>query len=127
MKNQQADRRCGFSLLEILITTIILAVGVIAVVKALADGTSLDHNVENKVVASLLAQEQIESQMSVGSFSDIVGKAKADVDGFPGYKSEVMISGIDPKQLTVNVYWTTKDGEQKVTLHTLLTNLMPDS
>ncbi len=120
----------GFSLLEVLITVFLLVTGVVAVVKVLATGTAFDYSVECKVVASQLAQEEMEAVKNSSSFSDIDSKAhgKAPVASFSEYQSEVLISsGTDFKVITVNVYWTAKDVEEKVTLQTLLTNLAPSS
>jgi len=50
----------AFTLLEILITTVLLIVGVMAVVKVITDATSIDSSVEGRAVALALAQEKIE-------------------------------------------------------------------
>lgn len=119
--------RRAFTLLEVLITTILLIVGVVAVVKALADGTSVDYTVEGRAVALQLAQEEMEQQKDAVAFFDIVAKSRGAVSGFTEYQRDLLISGSDPKQLTVNVYWTINGVEQKITLQTLLTNPTPGS
>ena len=131
MKCRRAIYGSGFSLLEVLISMLLLVSGVVAVVKVMADGTTVDQNVENRAVATQLAQEQMEWVKS-SSFPGIPDRAKtkgavdlADPNSFPEYQSEVLISGTDPKQVMVNVYWMTKGIEEKVTLQTLITNLTP--
>ncbi|MEI6438476.1 MAG: prepilin-type N-terminal cleavage/methylation domain-containing protein [Candidatus Omnitrophota bacterium] len=116
-------RRHGFTLLEVLITTVMLVIGVIAVVKAIADASSADHAVEGKAVALLLAQEKMETL----NYNAAVAESKAVVDGvsFPQYSREVTVSGTDPKKVTVTVYWTPLDVEQSVYYSTLFANPSP--
>lgn len=125
---QKRERHChGFTLLEILITVLLLIVGVVAVVRAMGSGTSADYYVEAQAIALQLAQEQMEEVKAL-PFSDIGEIPRGDdIDGFPGYQREVLVEGTDPKTVTVNVYWTLKDTEQLVTLQTLFTNLTPGS
>ena len=129
MNSRRTGCKQGFSLLEVLITTILMVVGVVAVVKAVNDGMAIDFAAENRAVATQLAQEKMESIKGSTSFSGITATPKAAVDAvkFPQFKSEVLVSGSDPKQVTVNVYWDTTDPSLKVTLQTLITNLTPSS
>ncbi|MBF0122351.1 MAG: hypothetical protein HQL21_02945 [Candidatus Omnitrophica bacterium] len=120
-------------MLEILITTILLVVGVISVVKALASGTSVDASSENRAIASLLAQERMEELINT-SFPLLEAEAseKGPIDAdFPEYQREVVITPqVDNEGLTlvtVNVYWTDLDDEYTVTLQTYLVDMTPSS
>ena len=117
--------RRGFSLLEVLVTIILLVVGVMAVMKALADGMIFDSTVENRTVGVLLAQEEMETQRSL-SYASVIAKPKGlDILGFPGYKSQVDVTtlSVGLKQVTVTLFWNFKGREQRFILQTLIAKL----
>ncbi len=118
-------RKRAFTLLEILITTVLLVVGVMAVVKAITDATSIDSSVEGRAVALALAQEKIETVRNT-AFGSIVSVARAPVTGFDGYVYEVTVTpAVDLKQIGVKVFWSFKGVEQHIDLSTLSTNPIP--
>jgi Tfp pilus assembly protein PilV len=119
-------KKCNpaFTLLELLITMVLLVVGVISVVGALAAGVAADQSVESQAVALALAQEGMESVKAAG-FDAVAAQPRGAVDGFSSYDREVAVSGSDPKHVTVSVYWTFKGQEQHVDLDTLITDPSP--
>jgi prepilin-type N-terminal cleavage/methylation domain-containing protein len=114
----------GFTLLELLITMVLLVVGVVSVVGALSAGFAADQNVGSQAVALGLAQEGMES-VKAANFNSVVAQARAAVSGFDGYDREVTVSGTDLKHVMVSIYWTFKGQEQHVDLDTLITEPAP--
>ena len=122
MTARQGAFNRGFTFLELLITIVLLVLGVVPVVGALAAGVAADKSVEMRVLALTLAQEQMES-VKAKTFATVASQARSAVSGFSGYDSEVVVSGTDPKAVTVNVYWMFQGHSQQVTLDTLIANL----
>ncbi|MBF0522287.1 MAG: hypothetical protein HQL24_04435 [Candidatus Omnitrophica bacterium] len=114
----------GFTLLELLLTVALLVVGVVSVVSALSAGVTTDQSVEGQAIALTLAQEEMET-LKDSSWASVSAAGQSQVSGFPDYNQEILVSGDDPKEVTVNVYWAFKGVQQKVSLVTLLTNPSP--
>jgi Tfp pilus assembly protein PilV len=117
----------GFTLLEALIATVILTVGVVALMWAFNTGIFATTDIENVELAVGIAQAKLENIYSTtGGVSD---ESRHDVsnDGFTGsiyanknFQTEVITDDNDPEKVTVNVYWNTKGGETSVALKTLV-------
>ncbi len=111
----------GFTLLEALITIVILVVGVVALLQVFSIGMFADTGVENATVALNLTQEKMEEIKDVSFYFDIDSfvSARANLGGdFADFDREVTVSG-DPKQVNVVVYWTVKGEDQSINLVTL--------
>jgi len=108
----------GFSLLEVLLTVVLLTVGSIALMRALSLGVFADTLIENNVIALNLAREKMEEIQNESVFSSIVDENRnsneAGLGTFSqGYDREVNVTDIasDLKQIEVSVFWTVKGQE----------------
>lgn len=114
----------GFTLLEMLVTMVLLTAGITSILQITSMAMFADTNLEHKTVARYLAQETMEEIKGASSYSDIDSFAspRSALSGdFAAFDRLVTVSG-DPKQVDVTVYWTEKDQEQSVSLVTLFTN-----
>ncbi|MCK5014684.1 MAG: type II secretion system protein [Candidatus Omnitrophica bacterium] len=114
----------GFTLLEMLVTIVLLTVGITSILQIAGMAMFADTNLENVTIARYLAQEAMEEIKDAASYSDIDSFAseRSSLTGdFADFDREVTISG-DPKQVDVTVYWTVKGQDQSVELVTLFTD-----
>ena len=122
-------QRNGFTLLEVLIATIILTVGVAAIIWAFSAGMYATTDVENVELALGIAQTKLEN--IYGTTGGVTNEVLHNVssDGFVGdiyqnqnFQVEVVTDDNDPEQVDVNVYWDTKGGQASIALTTLVAN-----
>ena len=116
--------RKGFTLLEMLVTIVLLTVGITSIFYITSIAMFADTNLEKLTVARYLLQESMEEIKGAATYSDIdsFASARAALSGdFADFEREITVSG-DPKQVDVIVYWTAKDQEQSVSLNTLFTD-----
>lgn len=118
----------GFTLLEMLVTIVLLTVGITSILQMAAIAIFADTNLENVTIARYLAQETMEEIKGAASYSDIDNfiLTRSSLTGvgnkdFVDFDREVTVSG-DPKQVNVTVYWTVKGQDQSVELVTLFTD-----
>lgn len=119
-------RNHGFSLLEILITIIILTIGVIAISGAFSAGMFTSTDVENVDLALNIAQANMET-IKNQNFADIDTDAEISTlvsnYGFSNFTvSGDVAEGQDPMQVDVTVTWNVKGGQTSITLTTLVAN-----
>lgn len=114
--------RRAFTLLEILITLIIMVLGVVFVVGLFSTGLVSSYDAESTTVAMNLAQQRMEEFKNLDFDTEVVDEAKADIVGFPGFQREVIVSEpqIDLKKVIVKTYWTYKSDEISVALATYI-------
>jgi len=119
----------GFTLLEVLIATIILTVSVVAIVWAFTAGMFASTVVSDVDLALGIAQAKLEN--IYGTTGGVVDESlhAVSTDGFAGniyqnrnFQAEVVTDNADPEEVVVNVYWDTKGGTASVTLRTLVVN-----
>lgn len=119
----------GFTLLEVLIAVVILAVGMTSLIWAFSAGIFATADIENVELAVGIAQAKLEN--IYGTTGGVPDESRHNVssDGFTGgvysnksFQSEVVTDNNDPEEVEVNVYWTTKGGETSITLTTLVMN-----
>lgn len=113
--------RQGFTLLEMLVTIVLLTAGIVTLLRMAGMGMFADVNAQNAATALYLAQEKMEEIKDASSYSgiDSFASARAALSGdFAAFDREVTVSG-DPKQVDVTVYWTVKGQDQSVDLVTL--------
>lgn len=111
----------GFTLIEVIITIILLVAGMVSVISLFGTGLFADSQVESRTIAINLAQEKMEEIKDASSYSNIdsFASGKTALTGdFSGYSREVTVAG-NPKQVNVIVYWNAKQNEQRVNLVTL--------
>lgn len=112
MQGQIRSPKNGFTLLEILLTLVLLGVGLVCLVSALSLILTSGGINESELVATNLAQEKIESLKNT-SYAGIANEARAAVSGFTSYEREVAVTtpvtGL--KEINVTVYWTHRNSE----------------
>ena len=115
----------GFTLLEMLIPVILLTVGITSILRIFSMVMIADTNLENVTIARYLAQEAMEEVKDADSYLDIddFASERTDLTGdFDDFDRAVTVSGGDPKQVDVIVYWTEKGQDKSVDLVTLFTD-----
>ena len=114
----------GFTLLEILITILLIAAGFAFILQAASIGIFAGGENESELVAVNLAQEKMED-MRNKIYANVTLETKTAVPGFSAFKREVVIDipHSNLKQVSVNVYWFVKDKEENVGLVTYVSNI----
>lgn len=109
----------GFTLLEVLLTVVLLVSGWVALSQALSTGLFASGQNEAELIAVKLAQEKIEEVRNL-SYAAIANEAKAVVSGYPAFQREVKITipQANLKQIEVAVYWFSKATELNTSLIT---------
>lgn len=112
--------RKGFTLLEVLVATVLVGVGIFAIMEAFNRGYLGVGEAEDYSVALSLSEERMET-LRDASYGSISNSAKAVVSGFPSFQQEVIVTQpiINLKQIVVKTYWTVPNGENNVSLTTL--------
>ena len=114
--------RKGFTLLETLVTIVLLTAGIVSILSMVSTAMFANTNVEKATIARYLAQEKMEEIKDAASYADIDTSARAALTGdYADFDREVTVSG-DPKQVNVTVYWTIKGQDQNIDLVTLFTD-----
>jgi len=111
----------GFTLLEMLVTIVVLTAGIVPVVQMMGMAMFADVNTENTVIAAYLAQEAMEEIKDAASYAAINGFAHAQTPmtgDYADFDKEVTVTG-DPKQVNVIISWDAKGTEQGVDLVSL--------
>jgi prepilin-type N-terminal cleavage/methylation domain-containing protein len=114
----------GFTLLEMLVSVVLLAVGTLATLKMFGIGMMADTNIEHSTVALALAQGEMESIKNAGTWDaiDSFAAGSTNLGGqFAEFNQEVIVSG-DPKNVQVIISWNDRAGVQNLELDTLMTD-----
>jgi prepilin-type N-terminal cleavage/methylation domain-containing protein len=119
----------GFTLLEVLIATILFTIGVIALVEAFSVGLNASSvDIENTALAVNIARanmETIRSREFAAIDTDAEVGALVSNLGFSGFTvTGDVAEGDDPMQIDVTVSWTFKSDEVSITLTTLVVDLL---
>jgi len=116
-------RKRGFTLLEVLIATLLLTGGVLSIVGAFSSGMVTSGDVERVALALNLAQEKLED-IKNKTYANVANEAQSAVSGFPVFQRQVAVTVLQTglKQVAVTVSWDTKGGQADVALMTLVTN-----
>ncbi len=114
----------GFTLLEVLLTIILMVTGFVLLLQALATGLFAGGENETELVTISLAQEKME-ELRNKSYSNIANETKATVSGYPAFWREVVVATpqVGLKQVSVNVYWFTKSDELNLSLVTYVSDI----
>ncbi len=110
----------SFTLLEVLIATVILTIGVVAIIWVLSSGMHATTDVENVDLALNIAQAKMEEIKNTAFVSLADSGPTADAN-FPRFSTTVNVAeGQNPKQVDVTVNWNAKGGSTGFTLTTLI-------
>ena len=123
---RRATKR-GFTLLEILITVIVLSIGVVSLMWAFSAGMFATTDVENVDLALNIAQANMEEVFNAvkgldfGTLNEATYEKTSEAD--PDFSDFSVTIDLDdntnPMQIDVTVAWTTKGGQASVVLSTL--------
>jgi len=134
MANLNVDRPCsykifrkipvkkGFTILEMLISTVLLVVGTVTTLKMFGLGMKADADIEHSMTAIALAQGEMEIIKNASSWADIDSFAspRTNMGGnYPDFDQEVIVAG-EPKNIQVIIYWNAQGVVQNLELDTLL-------
>lgn len=115
-------RSGGFTLLEVLVTVIVLTSGVIAVMWALNAGMYAATDAENVDLALAIAQARMEVVKNT-PFAGLVDSGPAADPNFSAFSVTVSVAeGQDPMRVDVTAAWNEKGGQSSLALTTLVTN-----
>jgi len=110
----------GFTLLEILITVIILTVGVVVLTGAFSSGISAATDVENVDLALNIAQAKME-EIKNTAFASLADSGPTADANFSNFNVTVGVAeSTNPMQVDVTVAWNAKGGQPSITLTTLV-------
>ncbi len=112
--------RRGFTLLEVLIATVIFTVGILSVMWAFNMGIFASGDVEDVDLALNIAQAKMEEVKNT-AFASLVDVAATPDANFSRFSTTVDVAeGQNPKQVDVTVNWDVKGGQTGFTLTTLI-------
>ncbi len=113
----------GFSLLEIMLALVLVAVGTLAAVDLMQRAHSGFADGENVLTATHLAQRRLEElqNFAYGSLGNEEKDFVTDVAGFNRFSREVTVTELNDnlKRVEVKVYWNAPGGETNISLQTL--------
>lgn len=126
LKHKRFLSLTGFTLLEVLLATVIISVGVTALVWAFSSGLFATTDIENLNLATNIAQANMEMVKSK-NFADINTTAKisnlVSNLGFSNFNVSAAVGeGQNPLPVNVTVCWNVKGGQANTTLTTLVTD-----
>ena len=115
------SRNSGFTLLEILLTLLLLTVGVTVLSQAFSTGMLASTDIENVDLALNIAQAKMEDLKNT-SFASLASSGPTADANFSNFNVTVSVTGTDPKQIDVTVSWNTQGGSPTVKLTSLRAN-----
>jgi Tfp pilus assembly protein PilV len=122
--NDMLFKDFGFTILEMLISVILLVVGTVSILNMFGVAMTADTQIENSSIGLFLAQEEMELIKDADSWAEIDSFAtpRTSIGGdFSTFDKEVIVTG-DPKKVNVIIYWNTRGIDQSVELATLFTD-----
>ena len=117
------SQKRGFTILEVLITTLLVGISIFALMEAMNRGIFGVSDVENYSLALSLTQRKLE-EIKDSSFASINSVARAQILDFTTFDQKVDMTSLHTylKQVDVTTYWTVKGGETSVSLSTKIAN-----
>ncbi len=120
--DERRTTKRGFTLLEILITIVILTVGIVAITSAFSSGIFAATDVGKVERALNIGQAKME-EIKDTAFASLADSGPTADANFPDFNVTVNVAeGEDPMQVDVTVAWNAKGGQPSVTLTTLVAN-----
>ena len=127
MRSLQPQKR-GFTILEVLTATLLVGVGIFAIMEAFNRGMFGSGDVEKHTLALALTQEKME-EIKDTSFASVASSARAALSGYTNFDQQVAMvtpagspASADLKQVTVTTFWQVPGGENQVSLVTYVVN-----
>jgi prepilin-type N-terminal cleavage/methylation domain-containing protein len=112
----------GFTLIEILISLVLLTVGIISITSAFSTGISASGDSQNVATALNIAQKKMEAIKNT-AFANISSSGPSADPVFSDFNSAVSAAiGQNPMRVDITVSWRAKAGDTSITLTTLVAN-----
>ncbi|KPK40936.1 MAG: hypothetical protein AMJ78_06655 [Omnitrophica WOR_2 bacterium SM23_29] len=114
----------GFTLLEILVVIVLFSAGAVVLLQIFSIGLFGGLENENTLIATALVQDKLESIRNT-PYNSIVDEDKAPVTDYPFFQREVKVTTpqANLKEVMVDIYWTERTGEMKISLVTYASNI----
>lgn len=114
----------GFTLLEVLLTVVLVSVGFAALLQSAGVAIFASGSNELELTAVNIAQNKMED-IRTGPYTSIVNESRSVLGDYPAFEREVVVTTpvTNLRQVTVNVYWTTKSTENNISLVTYVSNI----
>ena len=97
------EERGGFTLLETIITLMVLSTGLIPLVYSFTTGSHVGQEAKEVTIATNLAREKIEEIRSK-PFTGLGNESLQQVAGFPDFKRQVALSVLSQESGITNLY-----------------------
>ncbi|MCS6863129.1 MAG: type II secretion system GspH family protein [Abditibacteriales bacterium] len=126
MLTSHRPRQSGFTLLELMVALVILALGIVGLMRAVSQGMAATAQIRDVTTATTLAQMKMEELAS--HIADLPAESRGDFgDEAPEFSwravaEETDIAGL--KKITVFVFWQRGNRQQSVTLETCVSENM---
>lgn len=117
------DKRSGFTILEVLIASLIVGLSIFAIMEAFNRGYFGVGEVDDYSLALSLTQERLE-ELQDSSFASITSSPRSPVPDFTSFEREVAVTSVhaDLKQVDATTYWQVPNGENSVHLTSYIAN-----
>ncbi len=117
-------RNQGFSLLELLMATMLLSIGLVGLLSVFSIGLSQSGQAKQYAQAKNLTEEKLEEIRNL-SYLNVVNEARAQVPSFSDYEREVQAWEIQSglKEVQIDVFWQEKGGEVKTSLYSYVADI----
>ncbi len=112
-----SNRGRGFTLLEVMISTLLLVGCVVSIAWALNLGLLASADLENVNLGLAIAQDKME-EIKNTAFGSVSSSGPTADSNFSAFNTTVTVTGTDPKQVAVAVAWNAQGGSSSVTLTT---------
>lgn len=118
----RAGKRRGFTLMELMVSLVLLVAGLTAVIGVFSTGVLASADRENTLQALRIAQAKLESLMATDPDALTSSGPTADPT-FTNYTVTMAVTGTNPKEAAVTVAWIPQGGQTSLTLTTQVADL----
>lgn len=122
IKPNKTAHIASFTLLEVMISATLIAVGVASVVRCISTGVFADNSIEGKLVALNYAVQEMET-LNNTAYATIISNGSSSDTPATGYsRSWTITNNTNYLQATVTVSWYYKSRQMSVNLATYIAN-----